>query len=82
MQSLIVVLALLTATADTAAEVTATRLDGTTVVGELTGWDDQALSVVGKDGAVPLLASDLLSLRWSATEPAAASEKSRIPARG
>lgn len=69
MHSLIVALALTTATSAIAAEATATRLDGTTVGGELTSWTDQALSVTTKDGPVQLAAADLLSIRWSSTAP-------------
>ncbi len=73
MQSLIIALALLmTAASAAAAEATATRLDGTTVVGELTSWDGQALVVSTKDGPVPLSAADLLSLRWLPAAPAGA----------
>jgi len=70
--SLIVALALMTATSATAAEVTATRLDGTTVAGELQSWDDQAAIVATKDGTVQLSAVELLSLRWSPALVAAA----------
>lgn len=66
MQRLTVVLALMmSASAAVAAELTATRLDGSTVVGSLHSWDDQVMVVTSKDGVVRLSASELLSFRWS-----------------
>lgn len=68
-RSLIIILASIAATSSTAAEVTATRLDGTAVVGDLTSWDGQTLSVSTEADSVQLSAADLLSLRWSPAAP-------------
>jgi hypothetical protein len=79
MQSLIVVIAVTMATSAVAAEATATRLDGTTVAGELTNWDGQALALSTNDGPVQLSAANLLSLRWSPTASIAGlEEKARL----
>ncbi len=46
----------------TAAEVTATRLDGTAVTGELRSWDEGEVVLAGADGDERLAADKMLSL--------------------
>lgn len=78
MLTLLGVLILLTTTSAERAEATATRLDGTTIVGQLTSWDGQKLEVLTKEGPVQLGATDLLSLRWPTEAPAEVAEKSPL----
>lgn len=70
-------LVLLLAVPSTAAEISATRLDGTTVVGELKGLDETEAVLVTSDGEQRVSVEDLLSLRWprSAADQDSASAK-------
>jgi hypothetical protein len=65
--SVILALVLMTTASAVSAEAIATRLDGSTVVGELASWDGKALTVNTAEGPVLLDAADLLSVRWSPT---------------
>lgn len=47
------------------AEVIATKLDGTTVAGEIIRWSTSELKLTSPDGAAVIAPSDLLSLRFS-----------------
>jgi hypothetical protein len=76
---LVILLALVLATSVPAAEVTAARLDGTKVAGELQSWEGPALVVATKDGPMKLTASELLSLRWSPAPPAKAADSQLLP---
>jgi NPCBM/NEW2 domain len=58
-----------------AAEVTATRLDGTTVVGELRAWNESHVVISSQSGEAQIATEQLVSLRFS-TSPATASSKS------
>jgi hypothetical protein len=52
----------------TATEVSATRLDGTTIVGTLREWNEGELRLTTPTGDQPIATNQLVSLRW---EPAA-----------
>lgn len=65
----VILLALLLVNTATAAEVSATRLDGSTVVGDLKGWDDKQVVLVTSEGEQPIAVDDLLSLRWQSGSP-------------
>jgi NPCBM/NEW2 domain-containing protein len=54
-----------------AAEVVATRLDGTTTRGELKSWDERQIVLETASGGEELALKDLISLRSSSTEPTA-----------
>ena len=74
-----VLFVLLTATAGhfaTAANVTATRLDGTTVAGELRGWDESGVTIAAPAGEQQIANDQLISLRWPA-EPEASKPAER-----
>jgi hypothetical protein len=57
---------LLFASAATAADVSATRLDGDTVTGNLKSWDDEFAVVETAEGEQRIAVKELLSLRWQA----------------
>lgn len=63
-----------------AAEVTATRLDGTTVSGDLRQWTDNDLVITTPTGDQRIVANQLVSLRWqpAATSPAPAEKNSGL----
>jgi hypothetical protein len=72
---------LLVAVAAAATEVTATRLDGTTVVGSLAGWDQSKINILTRNGAQSLETSGLQSLAWTPSaslDAAAASPQSLV----
>jgi hypothetical protein len=48
-----------------AAEVTATRLDGTTVTGELANWSPTEITLTAADGNQQIATNQLLSIRWA-----------------
>jgi hypothetical protein len=48
----------------TAAEVSATRLDGTTAAGNLQQWGDDELKLATPTGDQPIATNQLISLRW------------------
>lgn len=54
-----------------AAEVVATRLDGSTVAADLQDWDDNQAVIRTSDGEQRLAADELLSLRWLPDSPPA-----------
>jgi hypothetical protein len=62
--NLFVALALITFAPATASDVTATRLDGTALVGELRIWERGHVVIATPDGEVRLVTDDLLSLAW------------------
>src|SRR5215210_1362516 len=49
----------------TAAEVTATRLDGTTITGDLLGWNDNNLQLKTPAGDQQIATNQLLSIHWA-----------------
>ncbi len=49
-----------------AANVTATRLDGTTAAGELRGWDESGVIIAAPAGEQRIASDQLISLRWPA----------------
>jgi len=49
-----------------AAEVTVTRLDGTTIVGELKSFDDEQVVITTNDDETRVPTAQLVSLRWPA----------------
>ena len=53
-----------------AAEVTAKRLDGAAVIGQLKSWDDREVVITSADGDQTIAASQLVALRWPPAEPA------------
>lgn len=53
------------------ADVTATRLDGATISGDIRTWDEAQLVIATKSGEQRIAADDLLSLAWQASEKAA-----------
>lgn len=55
-------------------EVTATRLDGGVVSGELREWTDAQVVLATLEGEQRLATEDLVSLRWSKSAPASAIE--------
>ncbi len=57
------------------ASVTATRLDGASVVGELQGWVDHRLVVATDKGLETLPTDELVSVRWSSTSTPADTEE-------
>jgi hypothetical protein len=63
---LLVAIALTTATT---ADVTATRLDGTAVVGQIDSWSDDQLVLATVEGEQPIPVADLLSVRFSSSVP-------------
>jgi hypothetical protein len=64
-----ILIALLLVNATAAAEVSATRLDGSTVSGELKGWDDKQAILVTGEGNQRIGVDELLSLRWQPGSP-------------
>jgi hypothetical protein len=58
-----------------AESVTATRLDGASVVGQLQGWVDQQLIVATDKGIETLSTDELVSVRWSSTATSDDSEE-------
>jgi hypothetical protein len=76
-----------------AAELTATQLDGTTVVGELKSWSDERIIVTTPNGEQSVASEKIASIRWaspSSPPHSAASrsglveliDSSRIPIKG
>jgi hypothetical protein len=49
----------------TPAQVTVSRIDGSSIVGSLSEWNEQGISVAVEAGEVDIAAKELLSLRWS-----------------
>ncbi|MCI0335585.1 MAG: NPCBM/NEW2 domain-containing protein [Planctomycetes bacterium] len=64
-----ILFALLLVNASIAAEVSATRLDGSTVAGELQVWDDKQAVIRTSDGEQQIDDDELLSLRWLPEAP-------------
>lgn len=70
----VVLLVLGLATAATAVEVAATRLDGTAITGELRAWNDNTVVIAAPAGDQRIGTDQLISLRWqTATEAATGS---------
>ena len=63
---LFVLLTASTAHLAAAANVTATRLDGTTVAGELRGWNESGVTIAAPAGEQQIALDQLISLRWPA----------------
>jgi hypothetical protein len=61
---LFITLALLIGDSGSSAQVTVTKLDGTTFVGELSEWNEQGVAVETKSGKAPAATEELLSIRW------------------
>jgi hypothetical protein len=53
-----------------AAEVTATRLNGVAVIGQLKSWDNGEVVISSADGDQTIAVSQLVALRWPQAEPA------------
>jgi hypothetical protein len=51
-----------------AAEVTATRLDGAAIVGQLKSWDEREVVIASADGDQTIAGSQLVALRWPSAE--------------
>jgi hypothetical protein len=60
----LITLVLVVGPSATAAEVTATRLDGGSTAGGLRGWDHERISVATAQGEVIIPTDQLVSLRW------------------
>ncbi len=58
---------IIAATAVTAGEVSATRLDGTAIVGELQSWDDNQIAIRTSAGEQNVATDQVIFLRWSPT---------------
>jgi hypothetical protein len=69
-----ILLALFLANTSMAAEVSATRLDGSTVEGELKGWEDDLVVLETTEGDQRIALKELLSLRWQPVTPATESD--------
>jgi hypothetical protein len=59
----------------TAAEVTATKLDGSTITGELSGWNDAHVIIKSPEGNQQIAPDQLVSVRKTSPTPAAAPAK-------
>jgi len=60
------------------AEVIVTRLDGSTVAGDLSAWSANSVSITNSSGAQPIPFDQLLSVRFSAP-PAASAQDAKPP---
>jgi hypothetical protein len=67
---LLITLALVIGTPAFSAQVTVTRIDGSSVAGELKQWDEQRISVATTAREVVVAPRELLSMRWAKVEPA------------
>jgi hypothetical protein len=76
----ILVLTLLLSAPASASEVTATRLDGMAIVGELRSWEPDQVQLSTPEGNKPLATSELLSLAWQT--PAAPNKADATAATG
>lgn len=71
MFALLVVLIASRADSAKSADVSAARLDGTSITGELRGWHDGQVVIATAAGEQPLATDQLISLRWPAAPQAA-----------
>jgi hypothetical protein len=63
--SLLIALTLLLTASASTAEITATKLDGTSLVGSLQGWTDSRCVLATTTGTENIPENELLSLQWS-----------------
>jgi hypothetical protein len=59
-------------------QVTATRLDGAALIGQLGEWTSDHVAIATPDGQQAVALSQLLSLRWPPTAPPASLEKQAV----
>jgi hypothetical protein len=78
--NVIIALALINFAPAAASQVTATRLDGTAIRGELRSWDKQAVVIATADGEERLATKQLLSLQWEPGPPNQETEGSSLDA--